>query len=173
MRNFWLNIPRSVSAVRALELSKEAKHRLRMMQWYDEHGRNAALTCRHFGISRDTFYRWWRRYLESGPGGVAPCLQTARPALLEAPTPAVKGVPADAEVPAGERSVPSVLVIPCHHAQPVLRFPGQFKSPDGTYRPRDVQPEVPHTPYNAGVRDLSERDHAPPQRRRPRRLLKW
>jgi hypothetical protein len=24
MRNFWLNIPRSVSAVRALELSKEA-----------------------------------------------------------------------------------------------------------------------------------------------------
>src|SRR3989304_5388569 len=55
MRNFWLNIPRSVSAVRALELSKEAKHRLRMMQWYDEHGRNAALTCRHFGISGDTF----------------------------------------------------------------------------------------------------------------------
>jgi putative transposase len=25
-------------------------------------GRNAAFTCRHFGISRQTFYRWWRRY---------------------------------------------------------------------------------------------------------------
>ena len=41
MRNFWLNIPRAVSAVRALELSREAKHRLRLMQWYDEHGRHA------------------------------------------------------------------------------------------------------------------------------------
>src|SRR3990170_8839111 len=35
---------------------------------------------------------------------------------------------------------------------------GEFKSPDGTYRPRDVQPEVPHTRYNARVRHLSERD---------------
>ncbi len=26
------------------------------------HRRNTALTCRHFGISRQTFYRWWRRY---------------------------------------------------------------------------------------------------------------
>ena len=70
MRNFWLNIPRAVSAVRALELSREAKHRLRMMMWYDEHGRNAALTCRHFGISRDTFYRWLRRFQQFGPGGL-------------------------------------------------------------------------------------------------------
>ena len=62
MRNFWLNIPRVASAVRALELSREAKQRLRMMMWYDEHGRNAALTCRHFGISRDTFYRWLRPF---------------------------------------------------------------------------------------------------------------
>ncbi|MGH9377002.1 MAG: helix-turn-helix domain-containing protein [Terriglobia bacterium] len=35
------------------------------MQWFDcyqAHGRNAALTCRYFGISRQTFYRWKRRY---------------------------------------------------------------------------------------------------------------
>src|SRR3990170_8051822 len=70
MRNFWLNIPRAVSAVRALELSREAKHRLRMMLWYDEHGRNAALTRRHFGICRDTFYRWLRRFEKYGPGGL-------------------------------------------------------------------------------------------------------
>jgi transposase-like protein len=25
-------------------------------------GRNVARTCRHFGISRQTFYRWQRRY---------------------------------------------------------------------------------------------------------------
>jgi transposase InsO family protein len=32
------------------------------MDYYRQHGRNAALTCRHFGISRQTFYRWKRRY---------------------------------------------------------------------------------------------------------------
>jgi transposase InsO family protein len=35
------------------------------LQWithYLHHGRNAAFTCRRFGISRQTFYRWWRRY---------------------------------------------------------------------------------------------------------------
>jgi transposase InsO family protein len=32
------------------------------MTHYLQHGRNAAFTCRHFGISRQTFYRWWRRY---------------------------------------------------------------------------------------------------------------
>ena len=26
------------------------------------HGQNAALTCRRFGVSRQTFYRWKRRY---------------------------------------------------------------------------------------------------------------
>jgi putative transposase len=32
------------------------------MTHYLQHGRNAAFTCRHFGISRQSFYRWWRRY---------------------------------------------------------------------------------------------------------------
>jgi transposase InsO family protein len=32
------------------------------MTYYLQHGRNAALSCRHFGISRQCFYRWWRRY---------------------------------------------------------------------------------------------------------------
>lgn len=32
------------------------------MDYYEAHGRNAALTCRHFGISRQTFYRWKQRY---------------------------------------------------------------------------------------------------------------
>jgi len=70
MRVFGLNIPKSVSAVRALELSREAKHRLRVIEWFEEHGRNASLTSRHFGISRDTFYRWRRRFQETGPGGL-------------------------------------------------------------------------------------------------------
>src|SRR3990172_10722360 len=44
------------------ELSKEARRRLKWMDHYESHGRNAALTCRYFGISRQTFYRWRRRY---------------------------------------------------------------------------------------------------------------
>ncbi|TMJ09277.1 MAG: transposase [Bacillati bacterium ANGP1] len=43
-------------------LSREAKRRLRWMEYYLSHGRNAKLTYRHFGISSATFYRWWHRY---------------------------------------------------------------------------------------------------------------
>jgi transposase len=43
-------------------LSKEAQRRLEWMDWYAGHGKNARLTCRHFGISPDTFYRWKRRF---------------------------------------------------------------------------------------------------------------
>ncbi len=43
-------------------LSRAAGQRLRWMDHYESHGRNAALTCRYFGISRQTFYRWRRRY---------------------------------------------------------------------------------------------------------------
>jgi len=32
------------------------------MDYYERRGRNAALTCRYFGISRQTFYRWRKRY---------------------------------------------------------------------------------------------------------------
>src|SRR3990170_5269118 len=44
------------------ELSRAGALRLQWMTHYLQHGRNAAFTCRHFGISRETFYRWWRRY---------------------------------------------------------------------------------------------------------------
>ena len=43
-------------------LSRAAQVRLRWLDYYEEHGRNAALTCRHFGISRQTFYRWKSRF---------------------------------------------------------------------------------------------------------------
>jgi len=44
------------------ELSREAQLRLKWMSHYLRQGRNASFTCRHFGISRQSFYRWWRRY---------------------------------------------------------------------------------------------------------------
>jgi len=46
----------------AAELSREAHKRLQWFDHYQAHGRNAALTCRYFGISRQTFYRWKQRY---------------------------------------------------------------------------------------------------------------
>lgn len=46
----------------SVELSHQAKQRLRWMEYYESHGHNAALTCRYFGISRQSLYRWRRRY---------------------------------------------------------------------------------------------------------------
>jgi putative transposase len=47
---------------RITELSKEFSRRLKWFDYYNSHGRNARLTCRYFGISPQTFYRWKRRY---------------------------------------------------------------------------------------------------------------
>ncbi len=44
------------------KLSRAAQGRLQWMLFYSFNGRNAARTCRHFGISRQTFYRWKRRF---------------------------------------------------------------------------------------------------------------
>jgi putative transposase len=47
---------------RIADLSREANGRLKWFDFYQEHDRNARLTCRHFNISPQTFYRWLRRY---------------------------------------------------------------------------------------------------------------
>lgn len=49
-------------------LSHEAQVRLSWLDWYFSHDKNARLTCRHFGISPDTFYRWKDRF---NPGSLA------------------------------------------------------------------------------------------------------
>lgn len=46
----------------ASQLTARARLRLQWMDYYRHHGRNARQTCRHFGISPATFYRWWQRY---------------------------------------------------------------------------------------------------------------
>jgi transposase InsO family protein len=84
MRVFGLNIPKAASRIHLVEPSKEAKHRLRIITWHGEHGGNASLTCRHFGISRDTFYRWFRRYQRSGPAGLEAA--SHRPRNVRQPT---------------------------------------------------------------------------------------
>jgi len=44
------------------KLSRAAHGRLQWMLFYYFNGRNASRTCRRFGISRQTFYRWKRRF---------------------------------------------------------------------------------------------------------------
>ena len=43
-------------------LSKDAQKRLLWFDYYLSHRENISLTCRYFGISRDTFYRWKKRF---------------------------------------------------------------------------------------------------------------
>jgi putative transposase len=45
-----------------MSVSKAARQRLQWMLFYYFNGRNVRRTCRHFGISRQTFYRWKRRF---------------------------------------------------------------------------------------------------------------
>lgn len=55
-------VPGYSRLARIPELSKRARQRLKWMDYYQEHGGNGRLTCRHFDISPQTFYRWKRRY---------------------------------------------------------------------------------------------------------------
>jgi transposase InsO family protein len=55
-------IPLSAQRAASLpKLSLSAKKRLNWMDHYHKY-KNAALTCRHFGISRKTFHHWKNRY---------------------------------------------------------------------------------------------------------------
>ena len=63
MSTYGSVIPRGPRVARlAVELSPAARQRLKWFDYYAAHGCQARLTCRHFGISPQTFYRWRRRY---------------------------------------------------------------------------------------------------------------
>jgi transposase InsO family protein len=78
-------LPTAVARARSEpRLSSKARHRLRMIQWYEDHGRNARLTCRHFGHYPSTFYHWLRRYQREGPQGLED--RSRRPRRVRKPT---------------------------------------------------------------------------------------
>lgn len=55
--------PGSIAVGRRIaDVSSKAYKRLKWFDYYERVGQNARLTCRHFGISPDTFYKWKRRY---------------------------------------------------------------------------------------------------------------
>ena len=51
-----------VPVIKTASLSKDALRRLTFLDWYFTNGKNAELTCRHFGISKSLFYRWKNRF---------------------------------------------------------------------------------------------------------------
>jgi len=56
-------VPGTISlGKRMADISHDASKRLAWFDYYGSHDRNARRTCRHFGISPDTFYRWKKQY---------------------------------------------------------------------------------------------------------------
>lgn len=51
--------------------------RFKVLRQAEERARSVAQTCRHFGISRKTFYKWERRFVEHGEAGLC-CPREAR-----------------------------------------------------------------------------------------------
>jgi transposase InsO family protein len=48
--------------VRNVQLSREAKFRLRVIEHYLLTTKNVSLTCRHYAITRSYFYKWYKRF---------------------------------------------------------------------------------------------------------------
>lgn len=53
-------------------LDRVVRHRLAVLRHAQELTGNVAMTCRYYGITRQSFYTWRRRYEEDGPGGLRP-----------------------------------------------------------------------------------------------------
>lgn len=51
----------ALSRIHSVDLSREAKHRLKIIEYYRASG-NVSLTCRHYGITRSYFYKWYGRF---------------------------------------------------------------------------------------------------------------
>lgn len=53
------NIARSAALVESL--TERARQKIKVLDWYRSHGKNASLTSRHFGIGRATLHRWLKK----------------------------------------------------------------------------------------------------------------
>ena len=52
----------ALGRIHDVRLSKQAKHRLDIIEHYLNNTKNASLTCRHYAIARSYFYKWYKRY---------------------------------------------------------------------------------------------------------------
>ena len=62
-------IPASVER----QLERGAKHRLAVIRHVEEVSGNVAATCRYYGISRQAYYGWLKRYETEGKEQVGSC----------------------------------------------------------------------------------------------------
>jgi transposase InsO family protein len=87
MRYKGFIIPRKgyISRLRAADITSRAKVKLSWMDYYQKN-KNVRLTCRHFGISPDTFYRWKKRYRPKNLKSLEDNPKTRRPYRLRIPT---------------------------------------------------------------------------------------
>jgi len=58
------------------ELDRRVARRLAIFRYHEE-GHSVAMTCRRYGIARETYYKWQRRYLALGQEGLRD--QSTRP----------------------------------------------------------------------------------------------
>jgi len=65
-------------------ISFEARIRLSWMDYYQKTG-NGRLTCRHFGLSPDTFYKWKRKYQKDNLKSLEDDRKSRRPSILRHP----------------------------------------------------------------------------------------
>lgn len=77
-------VPGLNSIKKTVSLSKEAKQRLKWVDYYEAHQQNARLTCRHYGIHHKTFYRYYNRFKKEGLAGLEN--KSHRPSQLRTPT---------------------------------------------------------------------------------------
>lgn len=77
-------LPGAARLARIPNLSVQAKIRLKWIDYYNTHNRNARLTCRHLGIAHRSFYRYFKRCQVSGLQGLES--GSRRPHKLRTPT---------------------------------------------------------------------------------------
>ena len=58
----------SASAPRAIE--RRANHKLAVLRHVDEVSGNVAASCRYYGVSRQAYYAWLKRYEDEGFDGL-------------------------------------------------------------------------------------------------------
>ncbi|MGM7700062.1 helix-turn-helix domain-containing protein [Microbacterium sp. A84] len=63
----------TISASAERELERRAKHQVAVLRHVEEVSGSVAATCRCYGISRQAYYKWLKRYEEQGVEGLKDC----------------------------------------------------------------------------------------------------
>ena len=77
------NVRHLLKRAKELELSEGAVQRLKWFAFALEHGDNASLACRHFGIARTTYVRWAGRFDPRDPSSLEE--ESRRPRRMREP----------------------------------------------------------------------------------------